>query len=264
MNKKIIAVIILVFIAAASGAAYFFFNQKNVSNVGNLEEMKRSQDYEMAKKAAMEKKIEYCYSLDPKRIDECIFSVAKNGNDMLVCDNIQDEGFRVECKESIIYDKIVGGDDIKKCSELKLEKIYSQCLLNFFWKWDSLEKCSEAEEKDRVDCMDIINKKTAYNNNDESRCDSIKDSGLKEDCFAVLKSKPKDSDNDGILDSDEISYGTNPYSADTDGDGLNDLDELKIYFTNPRAADTDGDGYADGNEIKSGYNPKGEGRLIAQ
>ena len=76
-----------------------------------------------------------------------------------------------------------------------------------------------------------------------------------------------DSDNDGLIDSWEISYfsnlsqtatgdfdldgcdnlcemrrGTNPRVGDTDGDGLDDNKEVYNYGTDPLVADTDGDG----------------------
>lgn len=51
--------------------------------------------------------------------------------------------------------------------------------------------------------------------------------------------KPKDSDHDGIIDSQEAIYNT---------DINND--------------DTDGDGYKDGEEVLNGYNPAGNGKLV--
>lgn len=47
-----------------------------------------------------------------------------------------------------------------------------------------------------------------------------------------------DSDNDGIINVEEESLGTDPYNPDSDGDG-----------------------YSDGEEVKNGYNPLGEGLL---
>ena len=94
-----------------------------------------------------------------------------------------------------------------------------------------------------------------------------------------------DSDKDGLIDSQEISLGTNPNKADTDGDGLSDgdevnvsktnplkvdtdndelsdYDEVKVYLTNPTNPDTDADTFLDGKEVKGGYNPKGPGKLV--
>jgi hypothetical protein len=47
----------------------------------------------------------------------------------------------------------------------------------------------------------------------------------------------------------EMPYTTDPNKSDTDGDGLNDSDELNIYYTNPVSSDTDNDGLNDGTEI---------------
>ncbi len=49
-------------------------------------------------------------------------------------------------------------------------------------------------------------------------------------------------------------------SDDLDGDKLSFIDEQR-YNTNPFKADTDGDGFSDTEEIKKGYNPLGTGDL---
>ena len=73
-----------------------------------------------------------------------------------------------------------------------------------------------------------------------------------------------DTDSDGILDAYETgtgiyvslsNTGSNPTVADTDGDGLNDGDEVKQYGSNPNIKDSDGDGFEDGFEVYTGYNP---------
>lgn len=101
----------------------------------------------------------------------------------------------------------------------------------------------------------------------------------------VFAEKAKDTDNDGILDNDEIEiYCTNPNEKDTDNDGYADWQELNSGYsphnaipvklekndkdndglsdrmelnfhtaiTNP---DTDGDGLSDGAEIRAGFDP---------
>jgi hypothetical protein len=65
----------------------------------------------------------------------------------------------------------------------------------------------------------------------------------------------EDPDRDGLTNLQEFQAGTDPNNADTDGDGLNDGDEVNRYHTNPLLADTDGDGIPDGVEIQTGTNP---------
>ena len=44
-------------------------------------------------------------------------------------------------------------------------------------------------------------------------------------------SQAGDEDGDGIPDTVEKTYGTNPHNADTDGDGVNDKDDTKPIFS---------------------------------
>lgn len=56
----------------------------------------------------------------------------------------------------------------------------------------------------------------------------------------------KDSDGDGLMDSQEISIGTDPNNPDTDGDGINDKIEVGSNISSPR--DSDGDGVIDAKD----------------
>lgn len=72
-----------------------------------------------------------------------------------------------------------------------------------------------------------------------------------------------DADNDGVPDASDSCADTAPIAAadtvnsdgcalsqlDTDGDGLNDYEELVVYSTDPTLADTDGDTLADYDEV---------------
>ncbi|MBQ4537716.1 MAG: cellulose binding domain-containing protein, partial [Lachnospiraceae bacterium] len=64
-----------------------------------------------------------------------------------------------------------------------------------------------------------------------------------------------DYDEDGLNNLEEYLANTHPGNADTDGDGLDDYEEIHTYETKPDSTDTDGDGLNDGLEISQGMNP---------
>jgi len=65
-----------------------------------------------------------------------------------------------------------------------------------------------------------------------------------------------DNDNDGLTDSAELTFGTNPLVADSDSDGVGDNAEItRTPATNPLDADSDDDNLNDGAESTAGTNP---------
>lgn len=64
-----------------------------------------------------------------------------------------------------------------------------------------------------------------------------------------------DDDGEGLTNHQEESAHTNPDDSDTDHDGLDDYQEVRIYKTDPNNPDTDGDGMMDGPEVYAGRNP---------
>ena len=58
----------------------------------------------------------------------------------------------------------------------------------------------------------------------------------------ILKDGTEDYDSDNLIDLQEYQNGTNPTVADTDGEGLNDGNEVNTYRTDPTLTDTEGDG----------------------
>ena len=63
-----------------------------------------------------------------------------------------------------------------------------------------------------------------------------------------------DSDNDGLLDSEEARLGTNPFQRDSDVDGIDDADEVRLG-SDPLFPDTDRDGIVDGDEVRLRSDP---------
>jgi beta propeller repeat protein len=62
-----------------------------------------------------------------------------------------------------------------------------------------------------------------------------------------------DPDGDGLTNSEEHGYGTNPSAYDTDGDGLSDGDEINLYYLSPFDTDNDDDGLSDYSETWGWY-----------
>lgn len=70
-------------------------------------------------------------------------------------------------------------------------------------------------------------------------------------------------DNDDFTNLEEVFIGSNPFSADTDEDGLDDNEEVEIdynldeivFHSDPSLRDTDGDGLGDGDELEVGSDP---------
>ena len=70
--------------------------------------------------------------------------------------------------------------------------------------------------------------------------------------LGFLDALDEDSDDDGLLDGDELNvYGTIPLDDDSDNDGLLDGEEVLEYGTDPNDADSDDDGLLDGDELNN-------------
>lgn len=74
--------------------------------------------------------------------------------------------------------------------------------------------------------------------------------------FYTFPSNPNDpdSDDDGILEPDELNMGTDPYDDDSDGDNLPDAWELENDF-DPTNENPDGDNLRDDQEVEEGTDP---------
>ena len=65
----------------------------------------------------------------------------------------------------------------------------------------------------------------------------------------------EDPDGDKLTNLEEQATGSDPLMADSDLDGLSDLDEVKCHNTDPAKSDSDNDGADDGWELEHGYDP---------
>lgn len=85
--------------------------------------------------------------------------------------------------------------------------------------------------------------------------DAIPSSGDMPEIDLLGVPRPLDGDNSGGA---RLDIGAHKYihpTADTDGDGLSDWDEVHLHGTDPTNPDTDGDGQSDFDEIIAGTDP---------
>jgi hypothetical protein len=89
-----------------------------------------------------------------------------------------------------------------------------------------------------------------------SHIDKNEENRLIEKIDAYLASSIKRVEEDVVRIEKVVSERTAlKAETDSDKDGITDYDELALYNTDPYIADTDGDGFVDGSEILKGYNP---------
>jgi outer membrane protein OmpA-like peptidoglycan-associated protein len=65
----------------------------------------------------------------------------------------------------------------------------------------------------------------------------------------VSGSGASDKDGDGLTKREEKELGTDPNNPDTDGDRLQDGEEVRTFVTDPLNTDTDADSLSDGEEV---------------
>ena len=93
----------------------------------------------------------------------------------------------------------------------------------------------------------ILNISVKYNDSSVNN-GSIVLYNLNEENMENVPVDKNDSDGDGILNYLEDIFGTDKYKADTDGDGLDDYEEIQILGTDPLKVDSDGNGVSDDKE----------------
>lgn len=197
------------------------------------------EDYEKQLAALYAKNIDNCQSLaGVKEINKCVNKIAIQAGNKEYCERItEDNKLKGECLNSIDYFAISWGDDPNECNTLIDDVWADNCWEEYFVKLERVEQCSVVKDENRKkQCFDLVNNRLATVFNQPEACDLITDQELKINCQLNKSILPLDSDGDGLSDDIEMSFGTNPFRADTDGDGANDYAEINKYHTNPRSS----------------------------
>lgn len=241
LNKKTLFIIISsLAVLLLAALIYFFLAGKNPLSInqsgGNLNQAADNAKTEIAQeKIAYDnyqkqmaivyaKNIDSCLTLgEADEINECVMAIASQSKRKDYCDKIiKDDRLKTECLDSIDFINISWGADPNLCDTLADPALKENCYEEYFVKLDNPSQCEIVKDGTR-----------------KSHCQELVNNRLKS--LADAKATIKDSDNDGLSDEVEISFGTNPFKADTDGDGVSDYEEINKYHTNPRVYNVSSD-----------------------
>jgi hypothetical protein len=234
INKKTLFIIISsLAILILALVIYLFVFQKNalfknspLSNSNKAADNKQAEaakekvaydNYQKNLAVVYAKNIDLCQTLvEDDEINECLDAIAVQANRKDYCERIKnDDKLKTQCLDSIDFMNISWGANPNLCDTLADAALKENCYEEYFSKLNNLSQCEIVKDPAR-----------------QKHCQDIVDNRLKS--LTAAKAAIKDSDHDGLPDDVEISYGTNPFKADTDGDGVSDYEEINTYHTNPR------------------------------
>lgn len=242
-RKRVFIIIFFIILAMMCGIlAYYNFLNTNISkpeiiadkpasNNKKIIDEKKIDAYDITKKALKENDYKLCLQImevetEVEAKDECIKAVALQMRSKDICANIDLDAIKLECIETLRYWEIEKLGNIDNCGSLKVVNLKDNCYLFFFRQQTNSKYCENIAYK-KNECYSLIMLNDSLNKKDNKKCENIP---LKEEqnrCLEAIKNIPKDSDNDGLTDEMERSLGVNPFKTDTDGDGINDFEEIK-------------------------------------
>lgn len=175
--------------------------------------------------------------------DNCYWGIAHASLDALSCERISDNSSVSRCKDDVTESQAVDQISISLCEGIADENRRERCVYTVSGPITS-ENCLD---RDPNFCDDITLFEQAKASVDTVYCGEIVDESLSLSCV------------DAVEDLLAINI-ENETQKDTDQDGLTDIEE-QTYGSDPQNPDSDGDGYLDAAEVSSGYDPTGPGLL---
>jgi len=175
--------------------------------------------------------------------DNCYWGIAHTSLDSVYCQKISDGSSVSRCEDDVAESQAIDQSNIALCEEILDESRQERCVYAVSGPVTS-ENCLE---RDPNSCDDIILFEQAKVSADAVYCREIVDEYLALSCFDAV---------DDLL----VAQAADETQKDVDQDGLTDSEE-QTYGSDPQNPDSDGDGYLDGAEVSSGYNPVGSGLL---
>jgi|GEM_PF-4016743 len=201
------------------------------------DELKTYTDYQNKLAVVYAKNIENCKTLiEADEIDECYYNIAVQAKRKDYCEKISLEKTKLECLDSLDYYTYSWGSDPNLCGNLEDAILKNSCYNEYFAKLSNVSDCESVTDNTlKTKCQDTVNNRLATVFNQPEACGLISDQATQANCKKNITVLPKDSDNDGLPDDVEMSFGTDPFKADTNGDGISDYDSINKYHIDPVA-----------------------------
>ncbi|MFA6171445.1 MAG: thrombospondin type 3 repeat-containing protein [Patescibacteria group bacterium] len=237
INRKVkIILLISILLIAGVGAVWIFRSKiagNNTKSNNNINE--NISAYQKINDSIKMQDEKICLSLkesDDK--DKCLYQLSNKLSDEKYCDKITNAEMKAKCLDRKNFESIVADPKSESADCLKLsDPLWRQaCLSKFFSNNFDAKKCEDFNGDIYDLCRTLVLKNLAYQEGKIELCQGL-ESDYQKDCENIVKNKPKDSDNDGLLDTDERSYGTDPFAPDTDKDGKKDGEEMFKLHTDP-------------------------------
>lgn len=195
------------------------------------------------------------------------------------CQKKEREAEKNDCFDKLKMESAIREKNIKRCVEIKsvetrddciktiasFEDLKNEKLCLFIYNISEKELCLlrvivtiKDAEKCKIYFKDNFLRESECRDGVLSR-ESNGGKKAKEDIGSLPKEENvlSDTDKDGLLDVNEFFYGTDRFNSDTDGDGINDKQEVDGLTDplGPGDMDFDGDGITDKEEDRHKTNP---------
>lgn len=245
----VIVVVVVVIRLVQNARQEEVFLQNGGSQTANaLEQCESASDPDACREALLEDiakqtgSVEMCEMLQEQEDrDNCYWGVARTTQDREVCEPISISEDIERCEDDILEALAIASLDVLLCEEMHDTARAGRCQQVVAGPLTS-QNC---DERNPELCVDIALFEQAAVSLNASECEGIVDEGWQLSCYDMVEDE---------LAREPID------DPDTDGDGLTDTEEV-TYGTDPENSDTDGDTYLDGDEVAAGYDPNGPGRL---
>jgi len=143
--------------------------------------------------------------------DICLRNAAAYSKNSDYCGKISALDSRDECNDFMLSTRI-DPNNLVGCAAIKIPMYFSVCVNN------NKQDCGELKDSKLInECKSWRYLDNVIKNGDKSYCDIIFDDKFKKVCLAYfIDKKYIDSDNDGVSDREELDYGTDPFTANSE------------------------------------------------